>query len=116
MPWLSALIAALIQVESSGNPSAVGDGGDAQGCLQIHAEVIADVNRVYGTDYTHSDALDPQKARRICELYLLYWAGRHPHPTPEMAARIWNGGPRGYMKPSTEAYWQKVKAAMKGEA
>lgn len=112
LPWLKPLIAALAMVESGNKSDAIGDSGDALGCLQIHAEVVADVNRIYGTDYAHADALDPIKAVRICELYLRYWCGHVAKPTPEIAARIWNGGPRGYMKPATAGYWARVDAAM----
>ena len=29
--------------------------------------------------------------------------------TPEEIARCWNGGPKGIYKPTTIAYWNKVK-------
>lgn len=106
------LILALIAVESGGVPDAVGDNGRAYGILQIHREVVQDVNRVYGTSYRWpEDALQPVKAKRICELYLTHWtdvrfAGR---PTYEQAARIWNGGPNGHRRTATLAYWAKVR-------
>jgi hypothetical protein len=63
---MKALILALAMVESSFNPSAVGDNGDAVGLLQIHECVIQDVNRVYGTSYTLDDRLNPQASVAIC--------------------------------------------------
>ena len=39
------LLAVLIQVESSGNNTAVGDNGKSVGCLQIQQGVIDDVNK-----------------------------------------------------------------------
>ena len=107
MSFLPALIAAMIIVESSGDPGAVGDGGRALGCLQIHACVVADVNRVYKTSFAHADALDPDKAQIICRLYIDIYAP--PDATPEQLARIWNGGPRGHLKSSTKKYWAKVE-------
>lgn len=104
----SLLISALILVESGGDPAKVGDGGRALGVLQIHACVIADVNQHYGTTYKHKDALDPVKAVRICRLYLHAYAP--PGATPEIYARIWNGGPNGHNKVSTLKYWKKVEA------
>ncbi len=105
-----ALIAALILVESAGNPAAIGDGGRALGCLQIHAAVVQDVNRAYGTNYHHEDALDARKAVHICRLYLaLYAPAGADHET---LARIWNGGPRGHRKAATLAYWRKVETAL----
>ncbi len=62
-------IQALIKVESGGNSKAIGDRGRAYGILQIHRGVILDVNRWYGLKYTHRDAFDPVKARKICKLY-----------------------------------------------
>jgi soluble lytic murein transglycosylase-like protein len=105
------LIDALVQVESSGNPNAVGDQGRAYGCLQIWSAVVCDVNQVSTVKYTHSDAFDPAKARAICKAYLARYCtakrlGRTP--TDEDYARCWNGGPMGYKKVSTFSYWQKV--------
>lgn len=110
------LIDALVQVESNGNPSAVGDQGRAYGCLQIWQVVITDVNEVSRVKYTHADAFDPAKARAICRAYLARYAtakrlGREP--TLEDFARIWNGGPAGHSNPKTIKYWNKVAAVLK---
>ena len=107
MNFIPALISAMVIVESGGNPSKIGDSGDAYGVLQIHEEVIEDVNRIYGTDYIHADALIADRAKLICILYLLHYAGQGA--TPERYARIWNGGPRGATKASTLPYWGKVQ-------
>jgi len=117
LPYDSAkLIPALIQVESRGNDSAIGDNGNALGCLQIWKVVIDDVNRVYGLHYVHADAYDRVKAQRICKLYLQHYCnvarlGRDP--TMEDACRIWNGGPNGYKKSSTIGYWVRVQRIIK---
>ena len=103
---LGPLIAALITVESNGRDNAIGDGGAAIGVLQIHRQVVLDVNRIAGTSYVHSQMTNRIVARRVCEIYLTrYAAGK----TNEEAARIWNGGPTGYKKSATLAYWNKVK-------
>lgn len=113
---LIILIPLLIQVESSGNPDAVGDGGKAVGVLQIHKIAVDDVNRIYGTEYTYQDRSDPVKSRRIAGLYLTHW-GKHyeqktgQKATLEVLSRIWNGGPNGYKKPATIPYWNKVQKA-----
>lgn len=101
------LIAALIAVESGGDPAAVGDGGRALGCLQIHRAVVQDVNRRYGTQYDHAAARHPRHAANICRLYLAMHAP--PGADAETLARIWNGGPRGHIKPATRPYWRKVQ-------
>ena len=107
---LSALIAALIAVESGGRDNAIGDGGAAIGALQIHRSVVVDVNRIAGTHYTHSQMTNRIAARKVCEIYLSrYAAGK----TDEEAARIWNGGPTGHRKTATLSYWNKVKKHLK---
>ena len=103
------LIAALIRIESGGDLLAVGDAGRAWGCLQIRPEVVTDVNRIYSRNYGHRDALQNDKAREICRLYLLYWGNKTKAGTAEDYARIWNGGPRGKEKQKTRAYWEKVR-------
>jgi hypothetical protein len=110
------LIPALITVESGGDDRAVGDRGNAKGCLQIWPSVIADVNRVYGTRYTHDDAFVREHAVTICKKYLsLYCTPQRIGREPSLAdaARIWNGGPTGYRKTATLSYWNKVSRHLK---
>ena len=113
MNW-AILLAALIAVESGGDHTAVGDGGRAIGVLQIHAGVCKDVNRVYGFNYKHSDMRCPNKSRVVCVHYLRHYM-KHSGETPsyELAARIWNGGPRGHKKSATDPYWKKVKQQLR---
>ncbi len=112
------LLAALMAVESGANPFAVGDGGKAVGCLQIHASVVADVNRIAGpktAPYTLADRLEVMKSKQMCVIYLSYYAteARIGRPvTDEDRARIWNGGPNGWKKDATIPYWNKVKREM----
>lgn len=112
----SLLLSALIAVESSGNPNAVGDAGRAVGVLQIRPCVVADVNAYAGTRYTLADRRCPQKSREMFRLYIQRYAtpqrlGRSP--TQQDIARIWNGGPAGWKRQSTVKYWTKVQRAMK---
>ena len=119
---MKALILALAMVESSFNPSAVGDNGDAVGLLQIHECVIQDVNRVYGTSYSLDDRLNPQTSVAICTRYIAHW-GQHYTKltgkplTQEVCAKIWNGGPFAWRKQGAVAdrldlYWSKVRKAI----
>ena len=107
---LTNLISALISVESSGNDLAIGDQGRAIGCLQIHKAVVADVNRITGSNYRHSEMTNRVAARAVCEAYLTHYG---KGATTEQLARRWNGGPTGERKPATEAYWAKVKKHLK---
>lgn len=102
-----ALLAALILVESGGDPSAIGDNGRAVGILQITEACVMDVNWIYRTNYRWpKDCLDPAVSEMICMRYLIHYAGWTA--TDEKLARIWNGGPNGHKKASTLQYWKKV--------
>lgn len=106
------LVNAIIQVESSGRDRAVGDNGKAFGPLQIHASVVEDVNRLYGTSYTHKDMFDRVSATDVCRKYIDFYGSEKRlgrAPTVQDHARIWNGGPAGWKHKATEGYWQKVR-------
>lgn len=113
---LSEIRETLKWVESGYNPDAVGDYVDgvpqSYGILQIKHIAIRDVNRKYGTKYTHQDAFDEACAEEIFNLYIKMWTAklqkREGRPaTPEDIVRIWNGGPRGYEKDSTIKHYNK---------
>lgn len=110
MTTISNLISALIIVESSGNDMAIGDNGRALGPLQIHREVVLDVNKFTGSHYRHQDMTNRAQARAVCEAYLRHY-GRGK--TTEQQARIWNGGPSGDRKPATLSYWRRVQKEIK---
>lgn len=108
------LILAMIQVESQGNPNAVGKHGD-WGILQITPGCVKEVNRLTGKNgkkYTHEDAFDPEKSIEMFNIIARkYVPVCHPDNYEKMA-RIWNGGPAGHTKKHTEKYWKKVKAEL----
>ena len=114
---IAILLNALIAVESCGNPAAIGDNGQAVGVLQIHPECVRDVNRITGKSYTLQDRASASKSREICAAYLKHYGRLYERrtgktATGEVYARIWNGGPNGYRREGTRAYWRKVQAAM----
>ena len=79
--------------------------------------VIDDVNRIYKTNFVHKDAFNNSKSRWICINYLKYWGKQYERktgkkPTYEIYSRMWNGGPNGWKKKSTNAYWKKVKRVL----
>ena len=101
-----ALIPLLIQVESSGVDSAVGDRGLAIGPLQIHRSVVVDYNRWHKTSYQHKEMTNRSIAVKVCQSYLEHYG---KDKSTEHLARIWNGGPSGHKKSSTVKYWNKIK-------
>jgi len=118
---MNTLLLALIAVESSGRDLAVGDDFKAVGCLQIHREVVLDVNAYNRTRgkpiyvWPH-DCFSRSNSVAIFHTYQSIYCtkarlGRSV--TDEDAARIWNGGPRGYQKKATIPYWERTQAAIK---
>lgn len=114
---LADVLDAIALVESGNEDFVIGDGGNAFGAYQIHESVVAEINGFYGFTYEHADMFDGRKARIVAAKYLLFWGRayyeRTGHkPTPEVWARIFNGGPRGYQKASTLKYWRKVERVL----
>lgn len=108
---LTQLEAAIIQVESGGNQSAVGDGGKAVGILQIHKCMVDDVNRILGRqEFTYDDRTCPHASIRMFRIYTNHYSYGC---TDEIKARRWNGGPKGELKKATDSYWIKVKQQIK---
>lgn len=104
---------AIMFAESGGDPYAVGDSGRALGPYQIHRAYWQDGTRFLGVSWAYDDARDPVKAMAVVRAYTQRYAEAYGLPwTPEIIARIHNGGPRGYRKASTLKYWRKVRRIM----
>lgn len=107
----NTLVNAIIKVESNGNDKAVGDNGEALGCLQIHKIMVDDVNRIAGTNFVYNDRLDRGKSIQMFNIYTSHYS---PGASNEVIARRWNGGPKGDSKQTTAAYWRKVQRQLIG--
>lgn len=114
-PTEADLIEALIQVESRGQDSAIGDkhlvGNEAVGALQIRPIMVREVNRILKIKksdkrFKLSDRFSREKT---VEMFLIWKDYHHPDGDFEKIARNWNGGPRGYKVSRTERYWAKVQ-------
>lgn len=107
---VDSILDAIQKVETGGvrDPSnAVGDNGKAIGPYQIHLVYWKDaVQYDPSIGGTYTDCKDPEYARQIVIAYLSRYA---PNWECETVARIHNGGPKGYLRRSTLAYWKKVK-------
>lgn len=101
---------ALIQIESGGKNSAVGDNGRAVGPLQLWRCYVDDVNRFANTNFTYNDRTDRAKSIKMATLYLQHYAGDF---NAENWARCHNSGPKWRNKiAKTNDYWHKVQAQM----
>ena len=105
------LVRALMQVESE-------CGVTSANILQIARIYVRDVNRIYGTKFSHRDVTDIDSAVEMTRLYLAYYGRIYElrtglDCTDEIFARMHNGGPKGYKKWRTKQYWKKVKKVLK---
>jgi len=104
-----ALLQAIIEVESNGNPHAKGRAGEL-GILQIRPILVKDVNRIEGIErYSLEDRTDPLASIQMFWIYSDHYSSGESR---EVIARRWNGGPRGDQKASTARYWALVKARL----
>lgn len=109
---LNDVLTAIRTVESSNNPSAIGDNGNAIGVYQIWKSYWKDARQTSSIGGVYHDCFDPDYADRIVRSYMKRYAtekrlGRDV--TQEDIARIHNGGPNGHKKKATLKYWAKVK-------
>ena len=113
---LIVLIAALRAVESANGADPRCGGNE----LQITRICVQDANRIAALSgsavrWTWADRLDSRRSEELAVAYLSYWGAVYTRrtgriPTAEAYARIWNGCPDGWRKPTTAAYWRKVRA------
>jgi hypothetical protein len=115
IPTPGAFAAAIADCETGHIPeedrdTALGDGGAALGRYQIHRIFVAECNRILRRKaYTDADRADPVKAREMTLIHASYYYARLPeeHRTLRNAARIHNGGPRGWTRNATLGYAEK---------
>jgi hypothetical protein len=104
------LFDAIVQVESRGNPDAVGDEGNAHGLVQSWRPAWREGRKELGVHWNYATGVrDPRKCIRIFYAYTSLYGAR----TDQQRARIWNGGPCGDRDRSTLSYWFKVRRPMK---
>lgn len=83
------LIRAVVDQESSGNPSAknmAGGGQGAYGAMQVRAPALADYNAANGTQYTMKDLLKPEIGIGVGSWYLGQQLDKFNEPTKALVA------------------------------
>jgi len=111
---MALLLVSLATVESNNNPDAVSPNGNEVGILQITPIMVRDCNRIVGEErWDLDDRLDIIQSYEMAETFFDHYC---KGASVEQMARCWNGGPRGHVKSSTEAYWIKVRAEMEARA
>ncbi|MEK6346359.1 MAG: transglycosylase SLT domain-containing protein [Burkholderia sp.] len=84
-----ALVGAVVQQESSGNPAAwnkSGGGQGAAGAMQVRGPALSDYNAANGTSYKMSDLLDPSVGVDVGSWYLNQQLNKFGEPTRALAA------------------------------
>lgn len=110
---MEKIIEILKHVETNNRPDAIGDNGDSYGVLQIQWAAVQDVNRYFGTSYTHNQMFRPECAEEVALLYMrmgaeLYRERHGKEPTEEVLVRNHNGGVyRGYRIRATIPYYRR---------
>ena len=113
------LLDAIEQVESGGDPNAVGDGGRAIGAYQIWPIMVDEVNRILGEDkYTYKDRWDREKSREMCNIFLdnarrYVRIKKGSEPTLQELGRCWNGSYQGWNSKKTIKYGEKIEEVLK---
>ena len=117
---IDELVNAMIQVESRGNDSAIGDthlGSQyAVGALQIRPIMVKEVNRILklkGEKYRFK-LKDRFSREKSIQMFLIWKEFHHKDSDFEAIARSWNGGPKWRKKPKTYNYWKKVENQLAG--
>jgi hypothetical protein len=104
------LFDAIVEVESQGDPDAVGDGGRAHGLVQAWRGAWQDGCEALGVDWDYAAGVrDAYKCSRIFYAY----TSRYGAQSDQERARTWNGGPSGNDRKATLPYWHKVRRAMR---
>lgn len=101
------IIAAIIEVESGGNPYA--KSGSSVGVLQITPVLVTECNNILKRDkskkrYSLKDRFSKERSK---EMFLLFQRTYNPLNNVEKAIRSWNGGLR-YKAKRTQRYFEKV--------
>ncbi len=110
----STLVYSLIQVESSGKDSCVGDKHliiPSIGCLQIRPIMVREVNRILKRqkDTLRFKNKDRWSRKKSIQMFYIWKNYHHKDDSNEVIARCWNGGPKGYKRKGTLHYWNKVQ-------
>lgn len=115
------IILLLINIESDGNTDAIGDNGEAVGCLQIHKCVVDDVNTFRARKgkmklYTYDDRYSMRESIKIAWEYFTHYVTKERldrQPLAKDYALCWNQGPYWFKKEINESYLNKFNRELK---
>jgi hypothetical protein len=98
---------AIIEIESGGNPNAVG--GNSVGVLQITPITVEQCNIILRLKKSSKryELIDRKNIRKSKEIFILIQEYYNPQHNLEKSIRLWNGGPNYSIK-GTQKYFEKV--------
>ena len=116
VPINPKVICRLINVESTNDDNALGDKKNgvyrAYGCLQLWQCYVDEVNRLHGTNYTHQDAFDRNKAIEMAELLIgrraWHYKQKGYEVNEELLVRL-HRMPYSPFSSSNDKYWEHYK-------
>ena len=109
---IQALILILITIESGGDNAAIGDNGQAVGCLQIHPIMVREVNRILGRKvYTLKDRYSRRRSIEMATVFLTrqrntYFKSFQKYPDYQTLGSGWN---TGSIRKQNQKYRLKIK-------
>lgn len=106
-----ALYKAICQVESSGNPNAIGDKNlknYSYGIAQIRQTRLDDYYQLTGIKYSVYEMFDTTKSRKV----FMYYCSLFRPDQIEAISRSWNAGPGWQKVKSSKKYYLKIKAKL----
>ena len=112
----AAVISAIAQVESEGNPKVVSKCGRYVGYLQISKILVRQCNQILGKKvFTYDDRYDKQKS---IEMFIVFQEYFNKEGNTEKAIRLWNSGDPKCMsrKSPTEGYYRRVMTKFTAQA
>lgn len=112
----AAVISAIAQVESEGNPKRVSKCGRYVGYLQISKILVRECNQILGKQaFTYEDRYDKQKS---IDMFIVFQEHFNKEGNMEKAIRLWNSGDPNCMnrKRPTEGYYRRVMAKFMAQA
>jgi len=114
LPSLDKVMAAIIQVESKGDPKAFNKKGNCAGILQITPGLVKQCNMWLKEEKSKKRYSLQDRFVRTKSIEMFYMVQSHYNPKNdvERAIRVWNGGPK-YSKKATQGYYLRVMKHLK---
>lgn len=111
---VTKVLNALLQVESEGDPNAIGDQGRAVGAYQLWKIRVDEANRLAKKEvWSYEDRKDPQLSRAMAKIFLEHHYKRGVTDPVELGSLWRNPNPK--KEPAPEWYRAKLRKALRDQ-